>query len=397
MICEDAVLMTPAPPHPDSLPAGWHAAFAEEWNCYYYYNKDLGVVDWELPVRPLITSSIPDFPSASHEEVTSSQCHAVPSGRKKSANKIPHELKCKFQASCNFANKIPHELKCTFQDSASETCPTDCRALAWPKIHVLCNSRDSRPRLHSGTVLVMGMHCSGTKVLRKYIGTYFDVDVQPAEKISKKSDDGNARIGSTALWKHTPPVGEWPLPSCDTSGRPLTVLLTIREPCAWLLSLANHPYEVARADSGRRRKGDVNWMFNWVRMESTCAGLFHDPFAGREYESALHLWAAYAKGYLNGAMAPSMGARPTFVLVKYEDILQRPTLVMQELADLGLPRNSVSLTPIEHGVGTYSTRSQLLAKQHQDPVEALEQAGYKMSFQLFQQQCLPELHHLGYD
>ncbi len=39
-----------------------------------------------------------------------------------------------------------------------------------------------------------------------------------------------------------------------------------------------------------------SWMFSRVRMESTCPNLFHDPFAGREYESALHLWTTYAKG-----------------------------------------------------------------------------------------------------
>ena len=53
-------------------------------------------------------------------------------------------------------------------------------------------------------------------------------------------------------------------------------------------------------------------------MESTDQWLFHDPFAGREYESVVHLWAAYVRGYLNAEMRTASDITPAFRLDKRE-------------------------------------------------------------------------------
>eukprot|EP00928_Gymnodinium_smaydae_P019588 TRINITY_DN17526_c0_g1_i1.p1 TRINITY_DN17526_c0_g1~~TRINITY_DN17526_c0_g1_i1.p1 ORF type:complete len:340 (-),score=71.91 TRINITY_DN17526_c0_g1_i1:173-1141(-) len=270
--------------------------------------------------------------------------------------------------------------------------------------HILCGGQQqascagTRPRLSGGTVLALGMHCSGTKVLSKYIRAYFRTKVEPPEKTSRRVDDGTAVLGDLSFWKHSAPKATWPLPGRDPDGGSVTVLLTIREPGAWLLSLSRNPYEVFRKGEEpgkcqKRKKNDVRWLLDEIWM-NTGGRRYHDPFPRMEYASAVHLWALYAKGYLNLHMADQ--SSPTFIVVKYEDLLEKPEQVIQELADLGLPRNDVPFAPIHEGIGGSLARTELLEKQRQGCAKALEKAGGWRVPALLRELCPAEMQALGY-
>eukprot|EP00928_Gymnodinium_smaydae_P065636 TRINITY_DN48740_c0_g1_i1.p1 TRINITY_DN48740_c0_g1~~TRINITY_DN48740_c0_g1_i1.p1 ORF type:complete len:400 (+),score=90.52 TRINITY_DN48740_c0_g1_i1:47-1246(+) len=389
------------------LPSGWYKTWSSEWSSYYYYS-DSGEVLWNAP-KADAEEELPSTPRLASvcsrdEENRSLYVASARTAGKRGLNKIP------FRWSRERFRRPPcslegGQLDC-LDSSASACSSSSTHRASIPRLpaqrsrpHLLLHSEPGRRelRLQGGTVAIMGPHCSGTKVLAKYMRTFFDMSVQPPEK-TKRVGDGTVRIGSRSLWKHTVPLADWELPARDAEGANVTVLLTVREPMSWVLSLSQHPYEVARADGGRRRQGDVRWMADRIRLETTDASLFCDPFAGREFESAVHLWQAYASGYLHGSMTSDCGdaAQPTFVLVKYEDVLHRPIEVLQALADAGLPRRLARpLAAIDEGVGTQATRDDLRSRSCLDMSERVAAAGGSDIQALIHALCSSELRSLG--
>ena len=58
------------------------------------------------------------------------------------------------------------------------------------------------------------------------------------------------------------------------------------------------------------------------------------------------MWVAYVEGYLGGNPAHA-GDASRVLLVRQEDLLRRPDLVVDELARFGLPRNTMVFAPLE--------------------------------------------------
>jgi len=210
-------------------------------------------------------------------------------------------------------------------------------------------------------VCVLGLHKSGTHALARYLHEFFDVNVQPAQG----KNEGVVNLESCCLWKHTIPLDTLPLPPSGSKGA-VTVLLTVREVVSWMLSLSRHPYEIFPAAGGKRKQHSLDWMVEEVEMR-TDSDHFRNPFADTRFPSVMDLWATYIHGYLEGRIAPDGGgdAPPLQVLVvRFEDLLQRPGDVVSELASLGLPRNAKLFSPIEESVsGTAESRSSILLRE----------------------------------
>ena len=214
-------------------------------------------------------------------------------------------------------------------------------------------------------VCVMGLHRSGTHLLREYIQRFFDVDVEPKPRKRRKGgsvDDGTVVLSEDfKIWKHTVPLGPFKIPHASCGGQ-VVVLLTVRDPVSWIASLSSHgSYEIAPTVWRKQKRHRTEWMFGEVEMR-TPAPLFADPFAHARFDSVVHLWAAYANGYLRGTMqekydevAPDSLESVTrrqkrdvvFIVVRFEDVVLRPVAVVESLVQLGLPRNAKSFEPIE--------------------------------------------------
>eukprot|EP00927_Polykrikos_kofoidii_P021997 TRINITY_DN20661_c0_g1_i2.p1 TRINITY_DN20661_c0_g1~~TRINITY_DN20661_c0_g1_i2.p1 ORF type:complete len:364 (-),score=41.01 TRINITY_DN20661_c0_g1_i2:36-1127(-) len=216
-----------------------------------------------------------------------------------------------------------------------------------------------------GTVGVMGLHASGSKIMTEYVKKYFDVDVEPeARRIGGaggRKDTGTLfGKGCFPLWKHTVPLRPVALPprvedvdvgnGCGGSmvghGPLLLLLFLVRDVRSWMGSLAERPYEINRSNGGRRRQGKLHWMFDEIQMR-TEGGTAADPFANALFASVPMLWVAYANGYLMGAL---LGDDPTpCAIIRFEDVVKRPVEVLEGLERLGLPRrkDSGQFEPIE--------------------------------------------------
>jgi len=142
--------------------------------------------------------------------------------------------------------------------------------------------------------------------------------------------------------------------------------LTVREVVSWMLSLSRHPYEIFPAAGGKRKQNSLDWMVEEVEMR-TNGDHFRNPFPDTRFPTVMDLWATYIHGYLEGRIAPDGGgdAPPLQVLViRFEDILQRPGDVVSELASLGLPRNAKLFSPIEESIShTEGSRSSILSRE----------------------------------
>lgn len=224
------------------------------------------------------------------------------------------------------------------------------------------------------TVCVMGMHRSGTKALAQYVTRFFEVDVEPASRPLRRGrfDTGTVCLaGGFRTWKHAVPCAPLGLPA--HGGPVVAVLLTVRDPCSWMCSLAQHAYEIFPSERRKRRQGSLHWMLEGVQLRTSRE--FHaDPNPGARFASVPDLWAAYVGGYLRGSMlvaggdpagmASSGDADVAHVrVVRFEDIVLRPDAVVAELARLGLPRNGRPFAPIEEVVGgAAGSRDELVAR-----------------------------------
>ena len=90
------------------------------------------------------------------------------------------------------------------------------------------------------------------------------------------------------------------------------------------------------------------------------------PLPATRYASAIDLWAQYARGYISGV---AVSDETPYVILRYEDVLERPAAVVDALAALGLRRNSQPFTVQDHIVdrsGGVGNRDTLLARQQTD-------------------------------
>eukprot|EP00746_Dinoflagellata_sp_MGD_P134840 gnl/MRDRNA2_/MRDRNA2_68726_c0_seq3.p1 gnl/MRDRNA2_/MRDRNA2_68726_c0~~gnl/MRDRNA2_/MRDRNA2_68726_c0_seq3.p1 ORF type:complete len:261 (+),score=36.27 gnl/MRDRNA2_/MRDRNA2_68726_c0_seq3:448-1230(+) len=210
----------------------------------------------------------------------------------------------------------------------------------------------------------MGMHKSGTHVLEKYIRKFFNIAVQPRSGDDFKTDgefgydrDGIVNLGRGAkLWKHTVPLSNIEFPEtawwqfADGSGKksgPVMVICVVREAVSWILSLARHAYEIYPRGA-ERPDNKPQWLLGDIELR-----LDHDfqrnPFWFEHFKSAVELWAVYVGGYLEGRFAARDGTSPT-IIVRHEDLLHRPGMVVEELRKIGLPRNKEPFQPLEQSL-----------------------------------------------
>eukprot|EP00971_Amphidinium_carterae_P154022 3054367-Amphidinium_carterae.1 len=175
-------------------------------------------------------------------------------------------------------------------------------------------------------VRVLGQHRSGTRVLTKYIEENFAVDIG----ISK--DHGSVSIDQFECWKHSVPPFAMPRSRKHPS---VLMLCTIREPSSWMNALATHAYEIRPLQKRRRKQGDLGWMFEPVDM--TVDETWKSLSLQHQFRSIPQLWLAYAAGYLQ--MNQSVGAAD-FLIVRHEDLVERPQDVVDALANLGLPKRA---------------------------------------------------------
>lgn len=261
---------------------------------------------------------------------------------------------------------------------------------ASPRVHVLLEPGGPgapAPALSRGppyTVCVMGLHRSGTHALREYLEQFFEGEHEPRPRRTRaggRLEVGTVELaGGHQLWKHAVPLAPFRAPAAGPGGAPAVVLLTVRSPQSWICSLSKHAYEIFPRLSRRRPQGRLSWMFEEVIM-ATGNGLFADPFPDAVFPSVPELWAAYARGYLYEAMGgqddPSSG--PIYVIVRFEDIVLRPGAVVEALARLGLPRNSVPFEPIEETASGGPDDRGRVARKLQDgsASQQLDLAGFR--------------------
>ena len=219
------------------------------------------------------------------------------------------------------------------------------------------------------TVCVMGMHCSGTKVLCEYIRRFFLVDVEPSwqcirssKRVKSKIDTGTLTLGhGFKLWKHCVPLDAVGIPPREDGG-PVIVLFTVRELCSWMSSLARTPYEIFPVDGKKRKQGDVRWMLKPIELR-TRSESFHHPFADQQFKSVPALWCAYICGYLQGRLLTSLiDPCLSCMLVRYEDIVTKPVKLLYKLKKMGLPTSGPILALEDPIVPGGSSRAELKRK-----------------------------------
>jgi len=227
---------------------------------------------------------------------------------------------------------------------------------------------------------VSGVYGSGTHLLLEYLEGFFDERIQPANEetnsVAENPFDGFLcweEQHGRYLWKHAVPCKPWTVPT------EAVVLLTVREPCAWVRSLAWNPYELFSCDGicdeaddqrdlgpydrvdrkdRKDKPGAVSWLFGPVEIRPEGGGwdpeeawVDPDTVRVRWAEGVGEMWSSYVGGYRMGRMLPIGGAPlPRYVVVRYEDILLRPSAVVAELEAAGLRRNSRPFAPIERNV-----------------------------------------------
>ena len=136
--------------------------------------------------------------------------------------------------------------------------------------------------------------------------------------------DGIVHLENYRIWKHTIPIKQVHIPSSAASGA-VTLFATIRDPFSWLASMSRHPYEMFSSRGWTRKLNSLEWLLQEVSIQTDSS--FHNPHPDQEFASAIEVWATYAKGYLNGNIAPG-GDTDRIVLVRYEDIRLRIQLVV---------------------------------------------------------------------
>ena len=202
-----------------------------------------------------------------------------------------------------------------------------------------------------------GLHKSGTHILAQYVRRFFGVAVRPLQDSGRV--EGAVRFGATTIWKHTLPSSHLDLPPITDAG-PVATLLTVREALSWMASLSRNAYEIFSGSGNRGKQYSFNWMFNEVELRP-------DARSGggpvTRQASAIELWATYVGGNLDGRLAPG-GQVNRAVVVRHQDLVERPCEVVEALARLGLPRNAQAVEPIEEPASRDSlTRAEILHRE----------------------------------
>ena len=216
------------------------------------------------------------------------------------------------------------------------------------------------PDLQPGLIAVLGLHRSGTHILAQYCNDLFNGIVQPDPDGSRR-EQGVVHIGELHLWKHTVPWQRIQIPT--NQDVPVTLLLTVRDLLPWMVALGRGAYEIFPVPRKRRQQEDLQWMLGRIELDTT-PGYHHDPFPDLRFDSLPALWTAYVEGYLHGNMCLTTSPQRV-VVVRQEDLVSRPEAVVDELARLGLQRNSRQFELIEHSITTQGEGRQDIATQDQ--------------------------------
>ncbi len=90
-------------------------------------------------------------------------------------------------------------------------------------------------------------------------------------------------------------------------------------------------------------QGDMKWLLRLITIEAREED--HNLFPNAKFASAVDLWKRYIVGYLRGLFSPDGDIRHVFI-VRYEDLLNQPSAIIDELTRLGFPRNENAFQPI---------------------------------------------------
>ena len=208
--------------------------------------------------------------------------------------------------------------------------------------HVVPFDEKARQLGRKPFVVVMGPWRTGTNVLVAYLKRFFDVDIPSVGDRSWKLANYEFPVTSSGMWwKHEPMRTPVLMPESH-QGRPVFILATIREPTRWINALAFGAYEL-QAGRGNwhwrnRGKGDHRWLTEGPVQ-------FVHPLTKEvlEYSSGDELWCEYAYGLMKGRLATQSERLRTRV-VRHEDLVLQPLVVLEGLAMLGLPRKMDPLT-----------------------------------------------------
>lgn len=195
----------------------------------------------------------------------------------------------------------------------------------------------------------MGPHCSGTKAMADFVHRYFRVHIEPSR--THRPDPCEIVLADFRVWKYVVPLASLNMPDEGPQGGPVLVITMVRDCLSWMASLAEHMTDLvpctADGHESPKKRRSSKWMADRVQMKT---GPRQDPFAGTSFESVPDLWALYVGGYLSGAMlSDSVKPGPTFVIVRREDLVERPMAVCNGLERIGLPRRRQTLNPASVG------------------------------------------------
>ncbi|CAK0851881.1 unnamed protein product, partial [Prorocentrum cordatum] len=227
-----------------------------------------------------------------------------------------------------------------------------------------CRMQDDRLQLNAGgkyqrpCVVVQGLWKTGTHALHSYMERHFDVEVR------KSRWDGCVSFNGRHVWKHDLLLTPLEFPPEDEQGRPVVVLVCTREPTRWIRAMSKGAYELmpnsASGTKRVRRMGDVSWLLRgprdepvhvrwpaWAKGRVDC-----DP----EFEDAFDLWCHYMAAVLHGTGVGSP-ASPTHrvLVVRHEDLVCRPELVLNELVRAGLQTKGLPFHPERRLLGGHHT------------------------------------------
>ena len=194
-------------------------------------------------------------------------------------------------------------------------------------------------------VCVFGLHKSGTHLLHAYLSTFFEVNVQPANK-----GQGVTQLGGVACWKHHIPcrqTGPYVLPEGIGKGQKTVILITVREVRSWIAALSEGAYEIRPRSCSRRRHGWRTWMYGDIEVQHPL------DMSYLEFDNIADMWAQAMYGYLTGGICAGSDV-VRVAIVRFEDLLHEPEALMNRLERLGLRRKPNDFYVIEEPKGDCS-------------------------------------------
>ena len=209
-------------------------------------------------------------------------------------------------------------------------------------------------RVH--TVLVLGLHKTGTHAALKFFAEHFSVKVEPKMRRGAEGDGVAYLPSGQKLWKHS-------FPACIKlhAEHGIGVVITSRHPVPWIASLVEESFNIRPASDNKTNGGfpvDLLLQATDVRICLQRVGQFPGMLQDHRSFSTVELWGDYMHGYFHLRQYLNDRGIPCTIL-RSEDLIMQPDVIFQVFRRLGL---RASVSEVQTVIGATSRTRELDAE-----------------------------------